>query len=60
MHINRFQLQEVASDDMNYNLLHLYLYENSRQTGRTFDIVYHENARALLHDENLYRFESVS
>ncbi|XP_042379582.1 paired amphipathic helix protein Sin3-like 5 isoform X1 [Zingiber officinale] len=54
------QLQAVASDEMSNKLLHLYLYENSRQTGRSFDIVYHENARALLHDENLYRFECFS
>ncbi|XP_042385519.1 paired amphipathic helix protein Sin3-like 5 isoform X2 [Zingiber officinale] len=54
------QLQAVASDEMNNKFLHLYLYENSRQTGRSVDIVYHENARALLHDENLYRFECFS
>ncbi|KAI3900608.1 hypothetical protein MKW92_014883 [Papaver armeniacum] len=35
-------------------------YENSRRPGKFVDFVYHENARILLHDENIYRFECVS
>ncbi|WOK93445.1 paired amphipathic helix protein Sin3-like 4 isoform X2 [Canna indica] len=51
------QLLAIASDDMDNKLLQLYAYEKSRQSGRSFDLVYHENARVLLHDENIYRFE---
>ncbi|XP_074569740.1 paired amphipathic helix protein Sin3-like 4 isoform X1 [Curcuma longa] len=54
------QLQAIASDEMDNKLLHLYLYEKSRRAGRSFDVVYHENARVLLHDENIYRFECFS
>ncbi|KAE9597058.1 putative transcription regulator Others family [Lupinus albus] len=51
------QLQAVASDEMDSKLLQLYAYEKSRKPGRFVDIVYHENARVLLHDENIYRIE---
>ncbi|XP_010272120.1 PREDICTED: paired amphipathic helix protein Sin3-like 4 isoform X1 [Nelumbo nucifera] len=54
------QLQTVASDEMDNKLLHLYAYEKSRQSGRFIDLVYHENARVLLHEENIYRFECSS
>jgi len=54
------QLQAVASDEMDSKLLQLYLYEKSRSPGRFLDLVYHENARVLLHDESIYRFECVS
>nr|CAD1838271.1 unnamed protein product [Ananas comosus var. bracteatus] len=54
------QLQTVASDEMDNKLLQLYSYEKSRRPGRFFDVVYHENARVLLHDENVYRFECSS
>ncbi|PKU86623.1 paired amphipathic helix protein Sin3-like 4 isoform X1 [Dendrobium catenatum] len=54
------QLQAIASDDMDSKLLQLYLYEKSRLPGRIFDLVYHENARVLLHDESMYRFECSS
>ncbi|KAF5185154.1 Paired amphipathic helix protein sin3-like [Thalictrum thalictroides] len=54
------QLQTVASDEMNHKLLQLYAYEKSRRPGRFLDLVYHENSRVLLHDENIYRFESAS
>ncbi|XP_064987588.1 paired amphipathic helix protein Sin3-like 4 isoform X5 [Musa acuminata AAA Group] len=50
------QLQAIASDETDNKLLQLYLYEKSRQTGRSFDLVYHENA-CVLHDESIYRFE---
>ncbi|KAK8939725.1 Paired amphipathic helix protein Sin3-like 3 [Platanthera guangdongensis] len=54
------QLQSIASDDMDSKLLQLFWYEKSRRPGRMFDIVYHENARVLLHDECMYRFECSS
>ncbi|XP_004517035.1 paired amphipathic helix protein Sin3-like 4 isoform X2 [Cicer arietinum] len=51
------QLQAVASDEMDNKLLQLYAYEKSRKFGKFIDIVYHENARILLHEENIYRIE---
>ncbi|XP_073227098.1 paired amphipathic helix protein Sin3-like 4 isoform X1 [Cicer arietinum] len=53
------QLQAVASatDEMDNKLLQLYAYEQSRKSGSFVDVVYHENARVLLHDENIYRIE---
>ncbi|KAJ6838532.1 paired amphipathic helix protein Sin3-like 4 [Iris pallida] len=54
------QLQAIATDEMDAKLLQLYKYEKSRWPVRFFDIVYHENARALLHDESIYRFECSS
>uniref|UniRef100_A0A0E0H875 Histone deacetylase interacting domain-containing protein n=1 Tax=Oryza nivara TaxID=4536 RepID=A0A0E0H875_ORYNI len=53
-------LQAIASDEMDNKLLQLYIYEKSRSPGRFFDLVYHENARVLLHDESIYRFERRS
>ena len=44
---------------MDNKLLQLYAYESSRKNERFLDIVYHENARVLLHDENIYRIECV-
>ncbi|XP_077217558.1 paired amphipathic helix protein Sin3-like 4 [Tasmannia lanceolata] len=54
------QLQAIVSDEMDNKLLQLYAYEKSRRRGRFVDLVYHENARVLLHDENIYRFECSS
>uniref|UniRef100_A0A0E0BVX3 Histone deacetylase interacting domain-containing protein n=1 Tax=Oryza meridionalis TaxID=40149 RepID=A0A0E0BVX3_9ORYZ len=54
------QLQAIATDEMDNKLLQLYLYEKSRSPGRFFDLVYHENARVLLHEESIYRFECCS
>ncbi|PKA53860.1 Paired amphipathic helix protein Sin3-like 4 [Apostasia shenzhenica] len=54
------QLQAIASDDTDSRLLQLYFYEKSRRPGRFFDVVYYENARVLLHDENMYRFDCSS
>ncbi|XP_058777151.1 paired amphipathic helix protein Sin3-like 4 [Vicia villosa] len=51
------QLQAVANDEMDNKLLQLNTYEKSRKLGKFFDVVYHENARFLLHDENIYRIE---
>lgn len=59
LHIFSPQLQTVATDEMDNKLLQLYAYEKSRKPGRFFDVVYHENARVLLHDENIYRIECV-
>ncbi|CAF2133669.1 paired amphipathic helix protein Sin3-like 5 [Brassica napus] len=53
-------LHVVAADETDTKLLQLYTYENYRKPGRFFDIVYHENARALLHDQNIYRIEYSS
>ncbi|ESQ41476.1 hypothetical protein EUTSA_v10012461mg [Eutrema salsugineum] len=54
------QLQAVVADDMDNKLLQLYEYEKSRKPGRVFDSVYYENARILLHEENIYRLECSS
>ncbi|XP_022734749.1 paired amphipathic helix protein Sin3-like 4 isoform X3 [Durio zibethinus] len=54
------QLQAIASDEMDNKLLQLYAYEKSRKVGRFVDVVCHENARVLLHDENIYRIECSS
>lgn len=54
------QLQTVAADEVGHKLLQLYAYEKSRRPGRFLDLVYHENARVLLHDENIYRIECAS
>ncbi|XP_020890278.1 paired amphipathic helix protein Sin3-like 5 isoform X2 [Arabidopsis lyrata subsp. lyrata] len=53
-------LHAVAADETDTKLLQLYAYENYRKPGRFFDMVYHENARALLHDQNIYRIEYSS
>ncbi|XP_010510993.1 PREDICTED: paired amphipathic helix protein Sin3-like 5 isoform X1 [Camelina sativa] len=53
-------LHAVAADETDTKLLQLYAYENYRKPGRFFDIVYHENARALLHDQNIYRIKYSS
>ncbi|CAH8302693.1 unnamed protein product [Eruca vesicaria subsp. sativa] len=50
-------LHAVAADETDAKLLQLYTYENYKKPGRFFDIVYHENARALLHEQNIYRIE---
>ncbi|XP_050375013.1 paired amphipathic helix protein Sin3-like 4 isoform X2 [Argentina anserina] len=54
------QLQTVAADEMDNKLVQLYAFEKSRKSGRFVDVVYHENARVLLHDENIYRIECFS
>ncbi|XP_023633198.1 paired amphipathic helix protein Sin3-like 6 isoform X2 [Capsella rubella] len=48
-------LHAVAADETDTKLLQLHAYENYRKPGRFFDLVYHENARALLHEANIYR-----
>lgn len=54
------QLQAVAADEMDNKLLQLYEYEKSRKTEKLIDSVYYENARVLLHEENIYRLEFFS
>ncbi|GAB2299874.1 hypothetical protein Dimus_033925 [Dionaea muscipula] len=54
------QLQTIVADEMDNKLLQLFEYEKSRKPGRCTDSVYHENARVLLHDENIYRIECSS
>lgn len=54
------QLQAVATDEMDNKLLQLYEYEKLRKSGKFVDSVYHENARVLLHEDNIYRFEFSS
>ncbi|KAK4765643.1 hypothetical protein SAY86_026733 [Trapa natans] len=54
------QLQAVAADEMDSKLLQLYAYEKSRKRGRFMDVVYRENARVLLHDENIYHIECTT
>ncbi|GAV73182.1 PAH domain-containing protein/Sin3_corepress domain-containing protein [Cephalotus follicularis] len=51
------QLQTVATDEMDNKLLQLYEYEKSRGHMKLADSVYHENARVLLHEDNIYRLE---
>ncbi|KAJ0265897.1 Histone deacetylase interacting domain-containing protein [Hirschfeldia incana] len=53
-------LHIVAADETDTKLLQLQTYESYRKPGRFFEIVYHENARALLHDQNIYRIEYSS
>ncbi|KAG2302536.1 hypothetical protein Bca52824_031187 [Brassica carinata] len=53
-------LHAVAADETDTRLIQLQTYENYRKPGRFFEIVYHENARALLHDQNIYRIEYSS
>ncbi|XP_060959025.1 paired amphipathic helix protein Sin3-like 2 isoform X2 [Cannabis sativa] len=54
------QLQTVATDEMDNKLLQLFEYEKSRKAGSLIDTVYFENARVLLHEENIYRLEYSS
>jgi len=53
------QLQTVATDEEDAKLLQLYEYEKSRKPGKLNDSVYHSNAHVILHEENIYRFQSV-
>lgn len=53
------QLETVATNDLDNKLLQLYAYEKSRG-GSFIDKFYHDNARALLHNECIYRIECSS
>lgn len=48
----------IQGDETCLKLLALHAYEQSRQEGSA-DSVYYANARVLLPDENIYRFEHV-
>ncbi|KAE8717151.1 Paired amphipathic helix protein Sin3-like 1 [Hibiscus syriacus] len=54
------QLQAVAADGMDNKLLQLFDYEKSRKHWKAMDSVYYENARVLLHEENIYRLKYSS
>ncbi|GER35778.1 paired amphipathic helix protein Sin3-like 1 [Striga asiatica] len=54
------QLQTVSSDEAECKLVQLYQYEKCRKPEKFVDSVYYENVCALLHDENIYRFERIS
>ncbi|KAF9666412.1 hypothetical protein SADUNF_Sadunf16G0226700 [Salix dunnii] len=54
------QLQTVASDEMASKLLQLYEYEISRKSDNFNDLVYYDNMRFFLHEENIYRLEFSS
>ncbi|XP_055805599.1 paired amphipathic helix protein Sin3-like 2 isoform X2 [Solanum dulcamara] len=54
------QLQTVSSDELDGKLLQLYEYERSRKPEKYVDSVYYEDVHALLHEENIYRFDSTS
>lgn len=54
------QLQTIATDEMESKLLLLYAYEISRNSSTFSDVVYHENVRALVHDETIYRIACSS
>ncbi|XP_055810193.1 paired amphipathic helix protein Sin3-like 4 isoform X2 [Solanum dulcamara] len=54
------QLQTIATDELESKLLQLYAYETSRNSSTFSDLVYHENVRALLHDETIYRIACSS
>ncbi|GMI90141.1 SIN3-like 5 [Hibiscus trionum] len=54
------QLRAVATKEMGNKLLQLHAYEKLRNSGRFIDAVYHNNARHLLHNDNIYRIECSS
>ncbi|XP_074287328.1 paired amphipathic helix protein Sin3-like 2 [Silene latifolia] len=54
------QLQAIATDETDNKLLQLYEYERSRRPSKFLDSVYHENARVILHEDNIYRVEFAS
>ncbi|CAN4116256.1 unnamed protein product [Withania somnifera] len=54
------QLQTIATDELESKLLQLYAYEISRNSSTFSDVVYHENVRALVHDETIYRIACSS
>lgn len=56
---NCVQLETIAMNDLDDKLIQLYAYEKLRR-GISSDKLYHDNARALLRDEYLYRIECVS
>ncbi|KAL1807218.1 hypothetical protein ACET3Z_030286 [Daucus carota] len=53
------QLETIAMNDLDDKLIQLYAYEKLRR-GISSDKLYHDNARALLRDEYMYRIECSS
>ncbi|KAL4586875.1 hypothetical protein LXL04_011520 [Taraxacum kok-saghyz] len=51
------QLLSISGDDIDNKLLHLHAYEHSRKPEKFQDQLYHANARVILNDENVYRFQ---
>ncbi|KAI3720274.1 hypothetical protein L6452_21187 [Arctium lappa] len=51
------QLLAIAMDEVDNKLLHLYAYEHMRKPGRFVDELYNANARVIVNDDNIYRFE---
>ncbi|KVH97754.1 hypothetical protein Ccrd_000113, partial [Cynara cardunculus var. scolymus] len=52
-----FSLLAIAMDEVDNKLLHLYAYEHMRKPGRFVDELYNANARVIVNDDNIYRFE---
>ncbi|KAL8249903.1 hypothetical protein R6Q59_006771 [Mikania micrantha] len=51
------QLLAIAMDEVDNKLLSLYTYEDMKKPGRFVDKLYYGNARVILNDDNVYRFE---
>ncbi|KAI3731490.1 hypothetical protein L1987_62678 [Smallanthus sonchifolius] len=51
-------LLAIAMDEVDNKLLHLHTYEYMRKPGRFVDELYYANARAIVNDDNIYRFGS--
>ncbi|CAH1417181.1 unnamed protein product [Lactuca virosa] len=51
------QVLAIAGDEVDNKLLHLYAYENMRKPERFIDELYNANARVIVNDDNIYRFE---
>ncbi|KAJ9563908.1 hypothetical protein OSB04_009068 [Centaurea solstitialis] len=51
------QLLAIATDEVDNKLLHLHAYEHMRKPGRFVDELYNANARVIVNDDNIYRFE---
>ncbi|EPS65235.1 hypothetical protein M569_09548, partial [Genlisea aurea] len=53
------QIQMIATEDSDGRVLQLHSYERYRNCKTFSDAVYHENARFLIPDDNLYRLEHI-
>lgn len=51
------QLLAIVGDEVDNKLLNLYAYENTRKPERFIDELYTANARVIVNDDNIYRFE---
>lgn len=50
----------IAGDEVDNKLLHLYAYENMRKPERFIDELYNANARVIVNDDDIYRFQHVT